>query len=211
MRFLILGPQGSGKGTQGKKIAEKLEIPHVSTGDIFRDNIKQETELGKKVKKIIDSGNLVPDDLTLNVVKDRLSRGDCLKGFILDGFPRNIEQAKALDNIIKMNVVIDLEIPDSEVINRLEGRRTCTNKECGAIYNLNTSPKPNAKNKCDKCGSSLFQRDDDKRDAIQKRLEIYHELTSPLIKFYQDQGNLIRINGLNSIDKVFNDIIKKIS
>ena len=206
MKIILLGPQGSGKGTQAKFISEKFKIPHISTGDIFRKNIKEGTELGKEVTSYLNSGKLVPDELTNKLVESRIKEDDCKDGFILDGFPRNIAQAEFLDSITKIDYSVDVEIPDQEVVFRLEGRRTCSNKECGAIYNLNTSPKPKENNKCDKCGSDLFQRDDDKPEAIKKRLEIYHQQTSPLIEYYQKKGILIKIDGEQDIEKVSEDI-----
>jgi adenylate kinase len=210
MNIVLLGPQGSGKGTQAKFISKKFNIPHISTGDIFRKNIKEETELGKLASSYINKGELVPDEVTNKLVESRIKEDDCKEGYILDGFPRNLSQAKFLDSITKISHAVDIEIPDEEVIFRLEGRRTCTNKECGAIYNVNTSPKPKNENKCDKCGSDLFQRDDDKPEAIKKRLEIYHNETSPLIAYYEKKGVLIKIDGTKSIEEVSQDILSKL-
>ncbi len=206
MKIILLGPQGSGKGTQAKLISKKFNIPHISTGDIFRKNIKEETELGKEVTSYLNSGKLVPDELTNKLVESRIKEDDCKNGFILDGFPRNIKQAEFLNSVTDIDYAVDVEIPDEEVVFRLEGRRNCSNKGCGAIYNLNTSPKPKENNTCDKCSSDLFQRDDDKPEAIKKRLEIYHEQTSPLIDYYDKKGILIIIDGSRSIEEVSQDI-----
>ena len=195
MNIVMLGPQGSGKGTQAKFISEKFNIPHISTGDIFRKNITEETELGKLASSFINKGELVPDEVTNKLVESRIKDDDCNGGFILDGFPRNLSQAEFLDSITNINKSIDIEIPDKEVVFRLEGRRTCTNKECGAIYNVNTSPKPKDESKCDK------------PEAIKKRLEIYHNETSPLIDYYGNKDVLKKIDGMQSIKKVFEDIV----
>jgi len=209
MKIILLGPQAGGKGTQAKLISEKNNIPHISTGDIFRKNIKEGTELGKLVSSYLNKGILVPDKVTNKLVEARLKEGDCRNGFILDGYPRNIEQAEFLDSITKIDFAIDVNIPDKEVIFRLEGRKTCTNKKCSRIYNINTSPSKE-EGKCDKCGADLYQRDDDKPGAIKKRLEIYHNETSPLIFYYKKKGILKRINGMQPIEKVFEDILSAI-
>jgi len=206
MRIVILGPQASGKGTQAKLISEKLSIPHISTGDIFRKNIKEETELGKEVSSYLNSGRLVPDEVTNKIAEARLKENDCNNGFILDGYPRNIEQAEVLDSITNLDGAINVEIPDNQVVFRLEGRRTCSNKKCSRIYNINTSPSKE-EGKCDKCGADLYQREDDKPEAIKKRLEIYHNETSPLIFYYKKKGILKKINGMQPIEKVFEDIL----
>jgi len=211
MNIIMLGPQGCGKGTQAKKLASELNIPHISTGDIFREIRKQDSELGRKVKDLIDNGNLVPDDVTIRIVEDRLSKEDCANGYILDGFPRTLPQAESLDKIAKIDYAIDIEIPDEDVVYRLEGRRTCSNKECGIIYNINTAPKPKDSTKCDKCSSELLQRNDDKAESIKKRLEAYHSQTQPLIKFYKNKGVLVEIDGTKSIDEVSSSIQQKIN
>lgn len=197
-----MGIQGSGKGTQAKIIAKKLRIPHISTGDMLR-NVKG--ELKKEVDSYIVHGKLFPDELTIKILMERINQKDCEKGFILDGFPRNINQAQELDKLVKIDNVFNIEISDEEAIKRLKGRWNC--KKCGIAYNYITSPKPEKKGVCDKCGEKLFQRDDDvNEETIKKRLEIYHEETKPVLKFY----NSIRINGMQDIEKVTQDIEKAI-
>ncbi|PLW80844.1 adenylate kinase [Candidatus Woesearchaeota archaeon] len=208
-RIILLGPQGCGKGTQAKFISEKYEIPHISTGDIFRYNIKNKTELGVEALKYINDGNLVPDDLTNRIVEDRLKQEDCVNGFILDGFPRTIPQADALREMTDIDYVVLIEIPDEDVIFRLEGRRMCSGENCkDLIYNINTSPKPQNEGVCDRCGRGLYQRDDDKVEAIRKRLQEYHEKTSPLIDYYGDK--VISIDGTKDIEEVTKDIFDKL-
>lgn len=207
-KIILLGPQGCGKGTQAAQISGKYNIPHISTGDIFRYNIKNQTPLGMQVKAIIDSGKLVPDKLTCEIVEDRINQEDCKEGFLLDGFPRTIPQAEALDKITNIDYAISINIPDEDVVFRLEGRRTCSNKECGAIYNVNTAPKPLNEKICDKCGAELVQRDDDTKEAIKKRLSEYHEKTSPLIEYYKEK--LVEIDGTQEIGKVTKDIFERL-
>lgn len=192
MNFIFLGPPGAGKGSLAVKVAEDYKIPHISTGDIFRDNIKRGTELGVKVKAIIDSGALVSDDLTCELVKDRLSKDDCKNGFILDGFPRTIPQAEMFTSICPDVTVVNFQIADDVVIKRLSTRRVC--KKCGANYNVLTLP-PKTEGVCDKCGGELYQRDDDKQEAIMHRMEVYREQTEPLIDFYRKKGQLKDIDG----------------
>lgn len=196
-----MGVQGSGKGTQAKLLAEHLKIPHISTGDIFRSLTG---ELKAKVDALINKGNLVPDSLTLEIIKERLSKPDCKRGFILDGYPRNIAQAKSLDTITKIEKIIEISLEDKESIRRLSGRRSC--KSCNKEYNVNIPfLAPKEKEKCDICKKQLFQRDDDKTEvAIKKRLDIYHKETEPLLKHYKS----IKINGNQPIDSVFKDILK---
>lgn len=188
----IFRTAGSGKGSLAVKVAEEYKIPHISTGDIFRDNIKRGTELGVKVKAIIDSGALVSDDLTCELVKDRLSKDDCKNGFILDGFPRTIPQAEMFTSICPDVTVVNFQIADDVVIKRLSTRRVC--KKCGANYNVLTLP-PKVEGVCDKCGGELYQRDDDKQEAIMHRMEVYREQTEPLIDFYRQKGQLKDIDG----------------
>lgn len=202
MRLLFVGPQGSGKGTQSKIISEKLGIPHISTGDLVRG---ARGELKKKVDSYINKGNLVPDKLMLEILKKRFSKKDCKRGFILDGFPRNIKQAKALDKIVDIDEVIEIDISDKESIKRIEGRRMC--KKCGRIYNVNTKPKPKKEGICDFDGSELYQRKDDNKEALKKRLEIYHKETKGILEHY----NSVRVNGKMSIDRVTKKILKIIS
>lgn len=204
MNIVLIGPQGSGKGTQAKLLKEKFKIPHISTGDMFRDNIGKKTELGMKAKAIIESGKLVPDEITIGIVKDRLSKPDCKKGFILDGYPRNLAQAEALEGFAKANHALDIEVPDNVSIKRLSSRWQC--RKCGAIYGITLIPKK--KWFCDKDGSELYQRDDDKPEAIRKRLEIYHNETKPLIDFYKKKGILAEIDGNQPVEKIFEDIME---
>jgi adenylate kinase len=209
MNFIIFGSQASGKGTQANKIAAKYGIPHISTGDIFRESVNEGTELGKKAEKIMKKGILMPDDLTNEIVKERLKKDDCEEGFILDGYPRTKDQAEYLDKLnYKINAVINLEISEEELIKRISSRRVCA--DCKANYNLLTCP-PKKKGLCDKCNGKLVQRDDDKLEAIKKRLLLYHELTEPLLKFYEEKGVVIKINGEQKISKVFDSILKELS
>lgn len=187
MNFIFLGPPGAGKGSLAVKVAEDYKIPHISTGDIFRANIKEKTPLGIKVKAIIDSGSLVSDDLTFELVKDRLSKDDCKNGFILDGFPRTIPQADLLSSVCPDVVVVNFQTKDEVVIKRLSTRRVC--KACGANYNVLTLP-PKKEGVCDKCGGEIIQRDDDKQESILHRMDVYREQTEPLIKYYTEKGKI---------------------
>ncbi|KAA3646995.1 MAG: adenylate kinase [Chloroflexi bacterium] len=205
----MLGPPGAGKGTQAAIVAEKLDLPHVSSGNLFRENIKNETELGKKVKSILDAGNLVPDDLTIDMVRDRISRDDCNNGAILDGFPRTPAQAEALNAMLvefagKVDVVPYINVEDDELIRRLSGRRTC--RENGHIFNLTFNP-PKQEGVCDLDGSELYQRDDDKPETVKERIRVYLEKTSPLIDFYRQAGLLVEIDGGREIELVTNDLL----
>lgn len=201
MRLILLGAPGAGKGTQAAILTEKLNVPHISTGDIFRENIKKGTELGKKAKEYMDKGALVPDDVTVGIVKDRISRPDCSKGFILDGFPRTIYQAEYLDMVLKelgveIDHVLDIHVSDDDIIERLSGRRVC--KACGATYHIKYNP-PAAEGICGQCGAQLIQRDDDKKETVAARLKNYHLQTEPLIEFYRKKGKLLRVEGQESI------------
>ena len=187
MNFIFLGPPGAGKGSLAVKVAEDYKIPHISTGDIFRANIKEKTPLGIKVKAIIDSGSLVSDDLTFELVKDRLSKDDCKNGFILDGFPRTIPQADLLSSVCPNVVVVNFQTKDEVVIKRLSTRRVC--KACGANYNVLTLP-PKKEGVCDKCSGEIIQRDDDKQESILHRMDVYREQTEPLIKYYTEKGKI---------------------
>lgn len=187
MNFIFLGPPGAGKGSLAVKVAEDYKIPHISTGDIFRANIKAQTPLGVKVKAIIDSGSLVSDDLTFELVKDRLSQDDCKNGFILDGFPRTIPQAELLSSLVPEVAVVNFQIKDEIVIKRLSTRRVC--KSCGANYNVLTLP-PKKEGVCDKCGGEIIQRDDDKQESILHRMDVYREQTEPLINYYTEKGKI---------------------
>ncbi|OJF77002.1 MAG: adenylate kinase [Treponema sp. CETP13] len=191
MNLIFLGPPGAGKGTLAVKVAEEYKIPHISTGDIFRAAIKNKTELGIKVKAIIDAGDLVSDDLTVALVKDRLAQDDTKKGFILDGFPRTIPQAEALEDITKIDAAVNFDIADEAVVERLSGRRVC--KDCGTNFHIMFN-KTKIEGKCDKCGGDLYTRDDDKIEAIKNRLVVYRKSTAPLINFYKTKGNLVDID-----------------
>jgi len=200
MRLVLLGAPGAGKGTQAVILSKKLQIPHISTGDIFRSNIKNETPLGKLAKQYIDSGALVPDEVTVAIVKDRLAEPDCANGFVLDGFPRTIQQAESLDRILeelgtRLDKVIDIHAGDDVIIKRLSGRRVCP--ECTAIYHIRTSEM--ARNGiCENCGAKLIQREDDREETVRKRLETYHDQTEPLINYYREKGLLVRVQGEGS-------------
>ena len=191
INIILLGPPGAGKGTAAKLIAEKYLIPQISTGDIFREAVKKETELGKQVKAIMERGELVPDELTVNLVRERLSQPDTQKGYILDGFPRTVNQAEALSKFQEVNAVINFNISEEEIVRRLSGRRVC--KNCGAIYHITDYP-PKKEGICDKCGGELYQRDDDKIEAIKNRLRVYEKQTAPLIDYYREKGILYDIN-----------------
>lgn len=208
MKIIMLGAPGAGKGTQAKKIAGKYLIPHISTGDIFRANIKEGTELGKKAKTYMDQGLLVPDELVVELVVDRIKQKDCEKGFVLDGFPRTIPQAEALDAALKnigeaMDYAIDVDVPDENIINRMSGRRACL--ECGATYHIVTIPTK-VEGICDVCGSKIVLRDDDKPETVQKRLEVYHAQTQPLIDYYKEQNILKTVDGTQPMEEVFGAI-----
>lgn len=209
MKILFMGPPGAGKGTQAEKIVEAYQIPHISTGDMFRKALKDQTELGMEAKRYMDQGTLVPDDVTIGIVKERLSESDCESGFLLDGFPRTVEQANALDRIMtslnsKIEYVINIEVDLSILKERLTGRRIC--KSCGATYHtiFNPSKVPDI---CDKCEGELYQRKDDHEEAVGKRLEVYVQQTKPLLDYYSLAGNLVTINGDQPIDLVFAEIL----
>lgn len=210
MKIIMLGAPGAGKGTQAKKIAEKYEIPHISTGDIFRANIKNGTELGKKAKTYMDQGLLVPDELVVDLVVDRVGQEDCKNGYVLDGFPRTIPQAEALDQALaklgeKMDYAINVEVPDENIVRRMSGRRACV--DCGATYHIVYAPTK-VENVCDKCGGELILREDDKPETVQKRLGVYHEQTQPLIDYYTGAGILREVDGTIDIQDVFAEIVK---
>jgi len=207
MKIIMLGPPGSGKGTYSKQLSPKIGVPHISTGDIFRENIKNSTEIGKKVKAIIDKGGLVPDGLVMEVVRERLARPDAKKGFIFDGFPRTIGQARELDKMTKIDAVVNLEVPEEVIIKRTTARRMC--KKCGAIYNVLTL-KPKKSGVCDKCGGELIHRDDDKEEVIRNRLEEYRKLTEPLIDYYRKKGMIIDIRN-DKIDAPIEEVVGRIA
>ena len=206
--FIFLGPPGAGKGSLAVKVAEDYKIPHISTGDIFRANIKAQTPLGVKVKAIIDSGSLVSDELTFELVKDRLAQDDCKNGYILDGFPRTIPQAEMLEGLVADVKVVNFEIADEIVIRRLSTRRVC--KACGANFNVLTLP-PQVEGVCDKCGGELYQRDDDKQESILHRMDVYREQTEPLINFYKNKGKITDLDASIETDVLlgkFKEIFK---
>jgi len=204
-----MGPPGAGKGTQAAELVAEFHIPHISTGDMFRAAVKEGTELGKQAKACMDAGQLVPDSITIGIVKERLAKPDCHKGFILDGFPRTTEQANALDSTltqlgIKLDRVINIDVPVGELINRMTGRRIC--KGCGATFHVTFNPS-SKDSECDKCDGELYQRADDTEETVTKRLTVYSNQTKPLIEYYQDKGLYSEIDGRQSIEAVFSDIV----
>ena len=209
MKIIMLGAPGAGKGTQAKKIAAKYNIPHISTGDIFRANIKNGTELGKKAKTYMDQGLLVPDELVVDLVVDRVNKDDCVNGYVLDGFPRTIPQAEALDAALSalgqaVDYAINVEVPDENIVNRMSGRRACVS--CGATYHIVYAPTK-VENVCDHCGGNLILRDDDKPETVQKRLNVYHDQTQPLIDYYTKKNILVEVDGTVDLKDVFDAIV----
>ena len=210
MKIIMLGAPGAGKGTQAKRIAQRYGIPHVSTGDIFRANIKNGTELGMKAKAYMDAGNLVPDEITIGMLLDRIHEADCEKGYVLDGFPRTIPQAESLTAALKergekMDYAIDVDVPDENIVSRMSGRRACL--ACGATYHIAYNP-PKKEGVCDQCGEPLVLRKDDKPETVKNRLEVYHQQTQPLIDYYKKEGILAQVDGTQNMDQVFEDIVK---
>ena len=212
MYILLMGPPGAGKGTQAVNLVEKYDIPHISTGDMFRQAVKDATELGKKAKECMDKGQLVPDYVTIGIVKERLSQPDCKKGFILDGFPRTTAQAEALTETLKelgvsLTSVLNISVPTDELVKRMAGRRVC--RKCGATYHVlyNPTAKPDI---CDKCGAEVYHRDDDKEETVAKRLQVYEEQTRPLIQYYKELGVYTPIDGLKPIEEVLIDIVNNL-
>lgn len=208
MNIVLFGPPGSGKGTQAKLLAEKYGIPHISTGDILRENLKNKTKLGLAAKSYMDRGELVPDDVLIGIIKDRLSQSDCASGFLLDGYPRTVPQADALRTILsemgkKLDIVLNIDVRDDELMKRLTGRRMCA---CGASYHILFNP-PKQAGICDLCGNQLYQRDDDKEEAIRNRLDVYKRQTQPLIDYYTKEGMMVTVNGAAGISEVFDEII----
>lgn len=204
MRLILVGPPGAGKGTQAVQLAKHYKIPHISTGDIFRANLKGGTDLGKLAKSYMDKGELVPDSVTNEMVRDRFKQSDVHSGFLLDGFPRNILQAEELSKILnesnlKLDFVLELQIENSEIVRRLSGRRTC--KECGAIFHIEFD-QPKIENKCDKCGGALYQREDDKESVVMNRLEVYAEQTKPIIDYYRKFGLLKQMSAVGSVSTI---------
>ena len=209
MRLVIFGPPGAGKGTQAKLLSEKLGVPHIATGDMLREAVKAGTRLGRLAKEYMDEGRLVPDEVVIGMVEERLRQPDCSKGFILDGFPRTIEQAEALDSELKklglkLDAVLNLEVGDDEVVKRIALRRTC--KSCGAVYHLVFNP-PCKEGVCDRCGGELYQRDDDKEEVVRNRLKTYRQQTKPLLEFYRGRNLLRNVNGERPIEDVFKEIL----
>ena len=209
MKIIMLGAPGAGKGTQAKKIAEKYQIPHISTGDIFRFNIKEGTELGMKAKAFMDQGGLVPDELTIGMLMDRIQKDDCKNGYVLDGFPRTIPQAESLTNALnernqKIDYAVNVDVPDENIVNRMSGRRACLS--CGATYHIVYKPSK-VEGICDVCGDKLVLRDDDKPETVKKRLSVYHDQTQPLIDYYKEAGVLANVDGTQDMEKVFSDIV----
>lgn len=205
MKIVMLGAPGAGKGTQAKMIADQYSIPHISTGDIFRANIKEGTELGKEAKSYMDKGQLVPDELTVKILLDRVAKEDCKNGYVLDGFPRTIPQAEVLEDALtklndKIDYAINVEVPDENIVRRMSGRRACLS--CGATYHIVHIP-PKAEGVCDRCGKDLVLRDDDKEETVQKRLNVYHGQTQPLIDFYEKKGVLKEVDGTVDMKDVF--------
>ncbi|MER6415556.1 adenylate kinase [Streptomyces humidus] len=205
MRIVLVGPPGAGKGTQAAFLAKNLSIPHISTGDLFRANISRQTELGKLAKSYMDAGNLVPDEVTIGMAKDRMEQPDAEGGFLLDGFPRNVSQAEALDEVLrsesmKLDAVLDLEVPEEEVVKRIAGRRICR-KDSSHVFHATYSP-PKEDGVCDVCAGRLYQRDDDSEETVRTRLEVYHTQTEPIIDYYKAQGLVVTISALGKVEEV---------
>ncbi|ADQ05014.1 adenylate kinase [Caldicellulosiruptor owensensis OL] len=210
MRLILLGAPGAGKGTQAEYLSKRFSIPHISTGDILRENVKNETELGKKAKEYMDKGLLVPDEIVIEIVKDRIAKEDCKNGFLLDGFPRTIAQAEALDRVLqelgqKIDKVLNIEVPDEKILERMSGRRIC--KNCGASFHIIYRP-PQKEGICDICGGELYQREDDKEETVKKRLEVYHAQTQPLIDYYKAKGLLVVAYGQEEIADTTKEVLK---
>ncbi len=209
MKIIMLGAPGAGKGTQAQMIADQYKIPHISTGDIFRANIKNGTELGKKAKSYMDAGQLVPDELTVQLLLDRVAQDDCKDGYVLDGFPRTIPQAEVLDEALTklgdaVDFAVNVDVPDENIVRRMSGRRACL--KCGATYHIEHIP-PKTEGICDKCGSELVQRDDDKPETVLNRLKVYHDQTQPLIEYYEKKNVLKTVDGTKDMKDVFADIV----
>ena len=213
MRIILLGGPGVGKGTQAQRLAEKYNVPHISTGDILRQSVKDETEMGLMAKSYMDKGQLVPDDVVIGIVRDRLAQPDTEAGFIFDGFPRTVPQAQALDNLIAklgmpLDAVVNIKASDSIIVKRLSGRRTC--RDCQTVYHIVHSP-PKEAGVCDRCGGQLYQRDDDKEETIRERLQVYSRQTSPLLGYYHDSGKLLEVPGDGAIEEVYANICNSLS
>ena len=213
MKIIMLGAPGAGKGTQAKMIADKYGVPHISTGDIFRANIKNGTELGMEAKKYMDAGKLVPDELTVKILLDRVAQDDCKNGYVLDGFPRTIPQAESLTEALKsqgdrIDFALNIDVPDEAIIKRMSGRRACP--KCGATYHI-VYAAPKTENICDKCGTELIIRSDDKPETVKDRLNVYHQQTEPLIAYYKTAGVLREVDGTQELPKVFEDVVAILS
>lgn len=208
MNIILLGPPGVGKGTVASKLSKKLSIPHIATGDMLRENVAEKTKLGLEAKNHMDKGYLVPDEVVIEMIKERLQKDDCKKGFILDGFPRTINQADQIGDVIKIDKVVNLQVSDDIIIKRLGRRRVCS--KCGSIYHLDYI-KPEKEGICDKCDGILYQRKDDKTDAIIKRLEVYRKETEPLIKYYTDKKLIIDVDGSGTPEEVFELVVETVS
>jgi len=213
MNIILLGPPGAGKGTQAKMLVEKYHIPQISTGDILRAAVKEGTQLGKEAKSYMDKGELVPDSVVIGIVEERIQEPDCEKGYMLDGFPRTVPQAKALDEMLQkfdseIDHVVSIEVPQDELVKRLTGRRTC--RECGAGFHVMFDP-PKQEGVCDKCGGELYQRDDDNEETVRSRLQVYDSQTKPLIEYYQAQGKIRPVDGVGDIKEIFGRITKVLS
>ncbi len=211
MNLILLGGPGAGKGTQAKKLIDKYGIPQISTGDILRAAVKEGTEMGRKAKEYMDAGKLVPDEVVIGIIKDRLAQPDCRKGFILDGFPRTVPQAEALDKVLasldsKIDHVVSIDVDEEALVTRLTGRRTCKSAACGQMYHVKFTP-PKKDQVCDKCGSELYQRDDDNETTVRSRLATYNQATKPLIEYYSKKGLVRPIAGVGSIEEIFNKIV----
>ena len=214
MNLILLGGPGAGKGTQAKKLIDKFQIPQISTGDILRAAVKEGTEMGKKAKEYMDAGKLVPDEVVIGIIKDRLAQPDCKKGFILDGFPRTVPQAEALDKVLtalssKIDHVVSIDVDEEALVTRLTGRRTCKNAACGQMFHITFSP-PKKEGICDKCGSELYQREDDKAETVKNRIRVYFEQTAPLIEYYRRKGVLAEIDGGKPIDEVTAKLLESV-
>ncbi|MCX8173945.1 MAG: adenylate kinase [Thermoplasmata archaeon] len=207
MNLIMLGAPGAGKGTQAQKLAAYLKVPQISTGDMLRQAVAEGTSLGIEARKYMDAGKLVPDEVVVGIVNERIRKEDCRNGFILDGFPRTLEQAKALDKIARIDHVINIDVPEEILVERITGRRSC--KKCGAVYHVKYNP-PKHKDRCDVCGEALYQRDDDREETVRKRLETYRNQTKVLINYYSDQHKLVNIDGNREIEAIFKDILAKL-
>lgn len=210
LRTILLGPPGAGKGTQAARIVEKYNVPHISTGDIFRDNVKRQTELGKRAQEYMNKGELVPDDLVIEIATTRLLEDDCKEGFLLDGFPRTVYQAEKLDEFLAdhdmaLDKAINIQVDDEELISRLTGRRTC--KNCGASYHIVNIPTK-VEGVCDECGGDLVQRADDTEETVRNRIDVYKEQTMPLVEYYTNSDKIASVDGLGTLEEVFADIVK---